>query len=988
MRKLLSIAITALVLTVGAFFVACGGDDPSAPAATLTVADISVTVGESSRIRPVFSDGRTAEVEYTFEGNDISIANGEVEGLVADTVTEVTATAGELSAKFKVYVVTRPATDRGTLSFENVVMTTAQTITLAPVFSKEEGRSELTYSAVPAGILDFSVDGKMTVVDPSAIKTDTVVTVFAEGEYLSATFTVTVKAGDYGTLTIADLTVDAIGRVKIVPVFSKESGRSELTYECTPAGFLLFSEDGFITVADPTAATDDMDVTVHATGAYLETDFVVRVNSFDPGTLTLSLPKERFEERDNTLYANYSPRKLSLAFSSGWKTDEQFTYTVQEEFADKVTVDAEGNIKAVGDFSVQKTVRVTATSKSFTASADITVKYFDGASYNGYSLNLETQINNKLTDWRNRGGDKGGVLFVGDSFFDIWFWSNFYTTYRGKNAYTVGIGSSTTTDWEILSERLVYPFEPKAVVIHCGTNNIFDDRKSAEVGADDVKRLLTQIRTDLPDTKIYYFSIEPRYNQDNSKVKPCNALIKSFCDADSAITYIDSNSWCYTSSGAVDGSFFSDGTHPRLVNYSRYVEALTAAGLTYEPSAAHAVTTIKPITTTTKDSVGNAVTIIYRGSGLVREFVLSGKLDITDAGNNAHIQFALDGINNRFLIWDNQSTKQFGIGWAFQGVYENPGADRFVFTPGSTLTLYWKVAVTDKNAFFYLGTSESGCTLRAVFVNGGLGGEINIGSENAATRVYDMSAKTKEDDPADYASLTSGSEFTFYLPSGDPEDGLYAVVPTPGSSYAVRADSTPKYISTADNSYLRGVGNNDANYNGATRDWAVVQNGSQAISGDFVLSYNFEIVNSAFNDITIGELPTTTFKNSFHGISVAESSNMNGWNNYHLFYSKGENQSLTGTWKLGGGTLTGDKGNLSSIKTKAMVVRSGNKVRSAFCPLDADGNELGWTALSFDVTSANLYVWLNAENINGKLSGWNFSKDAASVTAAMTVLGG
>ena len=91
---------------------------------------------------------------------------------------------------------------------------------------------------------------------------------------------------------------------------------------------------------------------------------------------------------------------------------------------------------------------------------------------------------------------------MGDSFFDTGFWSDFYSTYSRKNAITMGISATTTTDWEYMAERLVYPVNPKAVVIHCGTNNIFDDHKNANTAIDDVKKLFDMVHENLPDALI------------------------------------------------------------------------------------------------------------------------------------------------------------------------------------------------------------------------------------------------------------------------------------------------------------------------------------------------------------------------------------------------------------------------------------------------------------------------------------------------------
>ena len=102
---------------------------------TLSIADIMVEKGMSETIVPVFSIADKAEeIEYTFEGNNISIENGRVKGLVGETETVVTARTAHHETSFKVTV----WIDYGTLSIADVnVVFGAETLPI-PVFSNED----------------------------------------------------------------------------------------------------------------------------------------------------------------------------------------------------------------------------------------------------------------------------------------------------------------------------------------------------------------------------------------------------------------------------------------------------------------------------------------------------------------------------------------------------------------------------------------------------------------------------------------------------------------------------------------------------------------------------------------------------------------------------------------------------------------------------------------------------------------------------------
>ena len=53
---------------------------------------------------------------------------------------------------------------------------------------------------------------------------------------------------------------------------------------------------------------------------------------------------------------------------------------------------------------------------------------------------------------------------------------------------------------------------------------------------------------------------------------------------------------------------------------------------------------------------------------------------------------------------------------------------------------------------------------------------------------------------------------------------------------------TEGYIDYSSEFYLKGVSNGDNGYDGISRDWRVVSGGTDNLTGDFAVSYDFEIV--------------------------------------------------------------------------------------------------------------------------------------------------
>lgn len=177
--------IATLMLAVGC------GNDANVDYGTLSVSDIEIVCGQSMTIEPAFSDPDKAEqISYSFEGNNISITDGVVKGLVENTETLVTAKTAHHTATFKVKV----TINYGTLSIDDINITFAREILINPVFSVETRAEDIAYDfdghniAITDGLLKGLIPGTQT-------------TVTASTAHHSTTFKVTVG---YMTAHLAD----------------------------------------------------------------------------------------------------------------------------------------------------------------------------------------------------------------------------------------------------------------------------------------------------------------------------------------------------------------------------------------------------------------------------------------------------------------------------------------------------------------------------------------------------------------------------------------------------------------------------------------------------------------------------------------------------------------------------------------------------------------------------------------------------------------
>lgn len=462
---------------------------------------------------------------------------------------------------------------------------------------------------------------------------------------------------------------------------------------------------------------------------------------------------------DMMIYTNF-PDAPQPTFTNPEYASE-ITYTILDENSDITFKDGYFSANDMDSVTVEAKTQYHET--SFEVSA---MPYQDakGANQTTWYLN---RVKSVEKNWINDGKPTGGTLFIGDSFFDTEFWSDFYKTF-GENVYTHGVSSSTSTDWEIFAKRLVYPVQPKNIVMHLGTNNLYDDNETSVATFDNLKRLLEEIHTRLPETQVYYFAIEPRtygiggggFNQATyNKINDVNLSMMSYSNKNEYMTFVDATSYCYTSGITVNSSFFRDGTHPTLANYMIYVNLLKEAGLEVEVNENYFNTTSFDIANQAGISGTNNL-IKCNGKVVNKEYSISGKLKVTSTGGNAHIQFSLDdtSFKNRFLLWDNDSNGSLIPGYAINENHVAGVGDAKVLKDEEHT---WEVVSTTKHSYFYVDGA-----LEIVFLNMN-SQNFMIGAENTGVSFYDISVITKEDNLEDYNTVLAREEINKYETSSE-----------------------------------------------------------------------------------------------------------------------------------------------------------------------------------------------------------------------------
>lgn len=172
--------------------------------------------------------------------------------------------------------------------------------------------------------------------------------------------------------------------------------------------------------------------------------------------------------------------------------------------------------------------------------------------------------------------ESGSILFVGSSSFTMWKdVQNDFPAYKILNR---GFGGSSLTDLIRYAPDVIYPYQPKQVVIYCGENDFVS---SPNANADTVltrfNQLFGMIRTRLPKAHILFVSIKP--SPSRAKYMPemvrANAMIKSFLKKKSKTGYVD----VYNKMLLADGSpmpniFLADKLHMNRTGYEIWQKAI------------------------------------------------------------------------------------------------------------------------------------------------------------------------------------------------------------------------------------------------------------------------------------------------------------------------------------------------------------------------------------------------------------------------------
>lgn len=173
--------------------------------------------------------------------------------------------------------------------------------------------------------------------------------------------------------------------------------------------------------------------------------------------------------------------------------------------------------------------------------------------------------------------EPGRVVFVGSS--SIRLWKSLEADMAPVPVLRRGLGGSIVRDATYYADTLIAPYEPGAVVLYAGDNDIARGIAPACVLAD-VKAFVSRVRELGVTAPIYYVGIKPSPKRSAlwPKMQETNEAIRRFMSQDESLNFVDVNESMRLQDGSINPVLFdSDQLHMSQEGYKAWTQRLRPA---------------------------------------------------------------------------------------------------------------------------------------------------------------------------------------------------------------------------------------------------------------------------------------------------------------------------------------------------------------------------------------------------------------------------
>ena len=167
---------------------------------------------------------------------------------------------------------------------------------------------------------------------------------------------------------------------------------------------------------------------------------------------------------------------------------------------------------------------------------------------------------------------KDAVLFVGAS--TITLWKSLARDFPDHKVINRGFGGSEIVDTTHFAERIIFPYEPKMIILRCGSNDISSGKRPEEV-LEDFRAFVSKVREKLPKAEIVFMSLNaiPSRWVQKAKDDAANKLIKEAIQRMPQVRFLDISDMVLTPDGQSRTELFGpDRLHFNETGYKLLAE--------------------------------------------------------------------------------------------------------------------------------------------------------------------------------------------------------------------------------------------------------------------------------------------------------------------------------------------------------------------------------------------------------------------------------
>lgn len=188
----------------------------------------------------------------------------------------------------------------------------------------------------------------------------------------------------------------------------------------------------------------------------------------------------------------------------------------------------------------------------------------------------EASIRMFETEDRREPPAPGRIVFTGSSSFTLW--STMEQDLAPLPVLNRGFGGARIQDVVHYAGRIVLPYQPRAVVLFAGTNDIADPHPAtAQQVYEGYLAFVQLVRSRLPETPIYFVGITPSPSRWKywSIVQEANRLIRKHTLSDPRLHFIDLTDQLLGPDGKPDRSLYRlDKLHPNPKGYRKWTAVI------------------------------------------------------------------------------------------------------------------------------------------------------------------------------------------------------------------------------------------------------------------------------------------------------------------------------------------------------------------------------------------------------------------------------